>query len=114
MNWELLDTQVIFRKGKGTRDQIANLHWIIEKVREFQENIYFCFIDYAIKPLTMWITTNCGKFLKGWEYQITLPVSWESCVQVKKQQLEPDREQWTGSKLGKEYIKAVYFVTLLI
>ena len=108
MNWELLDTQVIFRKGKGTRDQIANLHWIIEKVREFQENIYFCFIDYAIKPLTMWITTNCGKFLKGWEYQITLPVSWESCVQVKKQQLEPDMEQQTSSKLRKEYVKGIY------
>ena len=56
----------------------------------------------------MWITTNCGKFLKRWEHQTTWPVSWETCMQVKKQQLEPDMEQQTGSKLGKEYIKAVY------
>ena len=60
------------------------------------------------KPLTVWITTNCGKFLKRWEYQTTLPASWEMCMQVKKQQLEPGMEQQTGSKLGKEYIKAVY------
>ena len=56
----------------------------------------------------MWITTNCGKFLKSWEYQATLPASWETCMQVKRQHLEPDMEQWTGLKLGKEYIKAVY------
>ena len=60
------------------------------------------------KPLTVWITINCGKFLKRWEYQTTWPASWEICVQVKKQQLELDMEQQTGSKLGKEYIKAVY------
>ena len=59
------------------------------------------------KPLTVWITTNCGKFFKRWEYQNTLPASWENCMQVKKQQLEPDMEQQTGSKLGKEYIKDV-------
>ena len=61
------------------------------------------------KPLTVWITTNCGKFLKRWEYQTTLPASWEICIQVKKEQLEMDIEQQTGSKLGKEYIKAAYF-----
>ena len=61
-----------------------------------------------LKPLIVWITTNCGKLLKRWEYQTTLPVSWEICMQVKKQQLEPDMEQWTGSKLEKECIKAVY------
>ena len=61
-----------------------------------------------LKPLTVWITTNCGKFLKRWEFQTTLPASWEICVQVKKQHLEPDMEQWTGSKLGKEYVKAIY------
>ena len=61
------------------------------------------------KPLTVWITTNCGKFLKKWEYQTYLPASWEICMQVNKQQLEPDVEQRTGSKLGKEYSKAVYF-----
>ena len=58
------------------------------------------------KTFTVWITTNCGKFLKGWEYQTTWPAPWE--MQVKKQQLEPNMEQQTGSKLGKEYIKAVY------
>ena len=66
VNHELPDVQARFRKSRGTRDQIANIHWIIEKGREFQKNIYFCFIDYA-KPLTVWITTNCGKFLKRWE-----------------------------------------------
>ena len=61
------------------------------------------------KPLTLWITTNYGKFLKRWEYQTTLPASWEICMQVKKKQLELDMEQQTGSKLGKEYVKAVYW-----
>ena len=60
------------------------------------------------KPLSVWITTNCGKFLKRWEYQTTLPASGEICIQVKKQQLELDMGQQTGSKSGKEYIKAVY------
>ena len=55
------------------------------------------------------IGTTCGKFLKRWEYQTILPASWEICMQVKKQQLEPNMKQWTGSKLGKEYIKAVYY-----
>ena len=61
------------------------------------------------KPLTVWITINCGKFWKRWEYQTTWSASWEISIQVKKQQLEPDMEQQTGSSLGKEYIKAVYF-----
>ena len=60
------------------------------------------------KPLTVWITTNCGKFLKRWEYQMNLPASWEIYMQVKKQQLESYMEQQTSSKLGKEYVKAVY------
>ena len=61
---ELPDVQAGFRKGRGTRDQIANIHWIMEKAREFQKNIYFCFHKYLFmpKPLTVWITTNCGKF----------------------------------------------------
>ena len=63
MNRELPDIQAGFRKGRGTRDQIANIRWITEKAREFQKNIYFCFIDYA-KPLTVRVTTNCGKFLR--------------------------------------------------
>ena len=71
--------------------------WIIKKAREFQKNIYFCFIDYA-KVLTAQITINCGKFLKRWEYQTTLPASWEICMQVKKEQLELDMEQKTSSK----------------
>ena len=64
VNRELPDVQAGLRKGRGTRDQIANIRWIIGKAREFQKNIYFCFIDYA-KALTVWITTNCGKFLEG-------------------------------------------------
>ena len=107
VNRELSDVQAGFRKGRGSRDQIPNICWIIKKAREFQKNIYFCFIDYA-KALTVWITTNCEKFLKRREYQITWPTSWENCMQVKKQQLELVMEQQTGSKLGKEYIKAVY------
>ena len=88
VNCELPDAQAGFRKGRGTRNQIANIHRIIEK-GEFQKNIYFCFIDFP-KLFTMYITTNCGKFLKIWEYQTTLPAAWEICTQVKKQQLEPD------------------------
>ena len=85
---------------------MANIFWIIEKAREFQKDIYFCFIDYT--KAFVWITTNCGKFFKRWEYQTAFPASCKTCSQVKKQQLEPDVEQWTGSKLGKESIKAVY------
>ena len=70
MNRELPDVQAGFRKGKGIRDQTDNIHWIMEKVREFQKNIYFCFIDYA-KNLTVWITVTCGTFRKRWEYQTT-------------------------------------------
>ena len=61
-----------------------------------------------LKPLSVWIPKNCGKFFKRWEYQTTLTASWETCMQVKKQQLEPDVEQWISSKVGKQYIKAVY------
>ena len=91
MNWELTDVQTGFRKGRVARDQIANILCIIEKAREFQKNIHFCFIDYA-KALTVWITTNCGKFFERQEYQTTWPASWEICLQVKKQQLELDME----------------------
>ena len=69
VNHELPDVQAGFRKGRGTRQQIANICWITEKAREYQKNIYFCFIEY--KALTVWITTNCGKILKKWEYQAT-------------------------------------------
>ena len=96
MNHELPDVQTGFRKGRGTRDQIANIHWIIKKAREFQKNIYFCFIDYA--KAFVWTTTNSGKFWKRWENQTTWPASWEICMQVRKQQFKLDMEQQTGSK----------------
>ena len=78
-------------------DQISNSRWIIEKAREFQKNIYFCFIDYA-KAFDCVDHNKLWKFFKRWEYQTTLPTSWEICMQVKKQQLERDMEQQTGSK----------------
>ena len=78
----------------------------MEKAREFQKNISNCFVDYT-KTFDCVVTTNCGKLLKKWEYQTTLSASWEVCMQVKKQQLEPDMEQQTGSKSGKGYVKAV-------
>ena len=105
-NQEFLDVQAGFRKGRGTINQIANIHWIIKKAREFWKNIYFCFIDYA-KAFDC-VDHNCGKFQKRWEYQTSWPASWEICMQVKKQKLEPDMEQQTGSKSRKEYVKAVY------
>ena len=97
MNQELPDVQAGFRKGRGTRDQIANICWIIEKAREFQKKTAASLI--MPKSLIVWITTNCGKFLKRWEYHTTWPVSWEICMQVKKQQLELDMEQQTSSSL---------------
>ena len=71
VNCEIPDVQAGFRKGRGTRDQIANVHCIIKKAREYQKNICFCFINY--EKDFVWITTNCGKFFKRWEYQTTLP-----------------------------------------
>ena len=108
VNRELPDVQVGFRKGRGTCDQIGNIRWIIEKAREFQRKTCISASLTMLKPLIVWITTNCGKFFKRWEYQTTLPASWETCTQVKKQQLKRDMEKQTGCKLGKEYIKAVY------
>ena len=78
MNRKLPDVQAGFRKGRGTRDQIANIRWIIGKAKEFQKNIYFCFIDYAK-------AFDCGDHNKLWKIQTTLPVSWEMGMQVKKQ-----------------------------
>ena len=95
VNHELSDVQAGFSKGRGTRDQIANICWIIEKARELK-NIYFCFVDFA--KAFVWITIISGKFFKRWEYQTTWPASWETCMQVRKQQLELDMEQQTGSK----------------
>ena len=93
VNCELPDIQVGFRKGRVTRHQNVNIHWIIKKAREYQKNIYFCFIDHAKA-----FPTNYGKFLKRLGYQTTWPASWEICMQVSKQQLELDMEQQTGSK----------------
>ena len=94
VNRELPDVQAGFTKGRGTRDQIAN---IIEKAREFQKNIHFCFIDYT-KAVDYVGHKKCGKFFKRREHQTTWPASWETCTQVRKQQLELDMEQQTGSK----------------
>ena len=103
VNQELPDVQAGFRKGRGARE-IANICWIIEKAREFQKSFYFCSIDHV--KAFVWITADCGKFLKRWESQDTLAVFWKIRMQVKKQQLELDMEQ-TGSTFQKEYIKAV-------
>ena len=90
------ELQAGFRKGRGTRDQIANILWIMEKAREFQKNIDFCFIDYA-KAFDYVDNNQLWKILR-WEYQTTWPASWEICMQVRKQQLELDMEQQIGSK----------------
>ena len=109
MNRELPGVQPGFRKGRGTRDQIANICWIIKKKQETSRKTSTSALLIMLKPLIMWITTNYRTFLKRWEHQTTLLASWEICMHVKKQQLELDMEQQTGSKLGKEYVKAVYF-----
>ena len=107
VNHELPDVQAGFRKGRETRDQIANICWIITKARVPEKTSISTLLTMP-KPLTVWITTNSGKFFKRWEYQTTWPASWETYMQVRKQQLEQDMEQQTGSKLRKEYVKAVY------
>ena len=96
MNRELPDVQAGFRKSRGTRDKIANIRWIMEKAREFQKNIYFCFLDYA-KAFDCVDHNKLWKILK----EMGIPdylASWETCMQVRKQQLELDMEQQTGSK----------------
>ena len=110
VNFQMPDIQARFRKGRRTRDQIANTRWIIEKAREFQKNISGTISALLTmpKPLTVWITTDCGKFFKRWEYQTTWLASWEIYMQVKEQLLEPNMEKDIRSKLGKEYVKAVY------
>ena len=97
VNHELPDVQAGFRKGRGISDQIANIRWVIEKAREFQKNIYyFCFIDYA-KAFDCVDHNKLWKILKEKRIPDHL-TSWEICMQVKKQQLELDMEQQTGSK----------------
>ena len=97
VNRELPDVQAGFRKGRGIRDQIANICWIMEKAREFQKHIYFCFIDYA-KAFDCVDHKKLWEILKEMEIQTTWPASWETYMQVGKQQLELDMEQQTGSK----------------
>ena len=106
VNWELSDVQAGFRKGRGTRDQTANIRWIIEKPREFQKNIYFCFIDYA-KAI------DCVDHNKLWNILNEMGIldyitGLLRNLYAGQEATELNMEQWTGSKLGKEYIKAVY------
>ena len=110
VNQELPDVQAGFRKGRGIRDQSANMVWSSKKQENFRKTSISALLTMP-KPLTVWITTNSGRFLKRWEYQTTRSASWEICMQVMKQQLELAKEQQTGSKLGKEYIN---IVTLLL
>ena len=110
--YELPDVQAGFRKGRGTRDQIANICWIIEKAREFQKNIYFCFIDYP-KAFDCVDHNKLWKILKRWEYQTTWPASWEICMQVKKQQLKWDMELRLVPHQERSTSR-LYIVTLLI
>ena len=97
MNWELPDVQTGLRKSR-TRDQIANIHWIIEEAREFKKSSYFCFTGHA-KAFDCVDHNKLWKILKAMGIPDRLPASWEICMQVKKQQLECNMEQWTGSKL---------------
>ena len=97
MNCELPDVQAEFRKGRGTRDQIANICWIIEKAREFLKNIYFCFIDYA-KAFDCVDHNKLWKILKEMGIPDHLTCLLRTCMQVRKQELELDMEQLTGSK----------------
>ena len=97
MNWEIPDVQAGFRKGRRTRDQFADIRWILEKAQEFQKNIYFCFIDYD-KAFDCVDQINYRRFRKGWKYKNTWPASWETHMQVRKQRLVLDIEQQTSSK----------------
>ena len=107
MNHEFPDVQAGFRKGRGTRDQIATIHWITEKTREFQKNIYFCFIDHA-KAFDYVGHNKLWKILKEMGIADHLTCLLRNLYASQEQQLEPDKKQWIGSNLGKEYDKAVY------
>ena len=109
VNHELPDVQAGFRKGRRIRDQIANIHWIIKKAREFQKNIYFCFIAYA----KAFDSVDHNKTVENsGRYGNTKPASWEMCMQARKQQIELDMEQQTSSKWERSRSK-LYIVTLL-
>ena len=112
VNCELPDVQAEFRKSRGTRDQIANICWFIEK-QEYTRKTSISVLLTMPRPLTEWITINCEKFLKSWEYKNTWSASWEICMQVKKQQLELNMEQHTGPQWERSTSR-LYTVTLLI
>ena len=97
----------MFKLGleKAEEQDFNMIRWIIEKARNSRKTSTSALLT-TLKSLSVWITINCGKFLKRWEYQTTLSASWETCMKVKKQQLEADMEHPTGSKSGKECIKA--------
>ena len=98
VNHELPDVQAEIEKAEEPEIKLPTPIGSLKK-QEFQENIYFCIIDYdKATQSTVWITTNCVKIFKRWDYQTTWPASWETCMQVRKQQLELDMEQQTGSK----------------
>ena len=97
VNCEIPNVQAGFRKGRGTRDQIANTHWLSKKQESSIKSSISALLTTS-KPLTVWITTNCREFFLRWEYQTTWLVSWEICVQVRKQQLELEMEQQSSSK----------------
>ena len=107
VNYELIDVQAGFRKGRGTRDQIANICWIIKKASEFQKNIYFCFSDYA-KAFDSVDHNKLWKILKQMGILDQLTCLLRNLYVDQEAQLELDMEQQTGSKSGKEYVKAVY------
>ena len=107
VNYELPDVQAGFRKGRGTRGQIANIRWIIKTAREFQKNIYFCFIDYA-KAFDYVDHNKLWKILKEMGIPDHLTCLLRNLYAGQQQQLELDMEQQTGFKLEKEYIKAAY------
>jgi len=107
MNWEVPDAQAGFRKGRETIDQIANIHWIVEKAREFQKNIYFCFTDYT-KAFGCVDHSKLWKTLKEMGIPDHLTCLLGNLYVDQEATARTDMEQWTGSKLGKEYDKAVY------
>ena len=107
MNRELPYVQTGFRKGRGTQRSLLTSIGSLKKQKSSRKASITALLTMP-KHLTVWIMISCGKFLKRWEYQTTWPAPWEICMQVKKQQLELDMEQQTGSKSGKEYVKAVY------
>ena len=100
------DVQAVFRKGRGTKDQIANIHWIIKKAKESQENIYFCFIDYA-KAFDCVDHNKLENSSRSGNTRPPYMPPEKICMKVKKQQLELDLEQQIGSKSGKEYVKVL-------